>query len=116
MTVSDSTVTALNGPDTEESGWPGYRNTGCTRTESPPSRRSAVPISFRPRPISRARAQVVGLQVLDALVAHVVEVHRRAEREAREDRHLRRRVPAADVVGGVGLGVAAALGLGERLA
>ena len=61
------------------------------------------------------RAQVVGLQLLDPLVAHVVEVHRRAEREAREDRHLRRRVPAADVVARVGLGVAAALRLGERL-
>ena len=55
------------------------------------------------------------LQVLDALVADVVDVHRRAEREAREDRHLRRGVGAADVVGRVGLGVAQALRLGERL-
>ena len=36
--------------------------------------------------------EIVGVQVLDAFVAHVVEVHRRAEREPREDRHLRRRV------------------------
>ena len=59
--------------------------------------------------------EVVAVQVLDALVAHVVEMHRRAEREAREDRHLRGRVAAADVVAGVGLGVADALRLGERL-
>ena len=42
--------------------------------------------------------EVVAVQVLDALVAHVVEVHRRAERQPREDRHLRRRVAAGDVV------------------
>ena len=59
--------------------------------------------------------EVVDLQVLDSLIADVVEVHRRAEREAREDRHLRRGVAAADVVARVGLGEAAALSLGERL-
>ena len=42
-------------------------------------------------------------------------MHRRAEGQPREDRHLRRGVAAGDVVGGVGLGVARALGLGERL-
>src|ERR1700677_4423952 len=52
--ASDSTVTALNGPETEDSGCPAYRNAGYTRTDSPPSRRSAVPISFRPSPSSRA--------------------------------------------------------------
>ncbi len=46
------------------------------------------------------------MQVLDPLVAHLVEVHGRAERQAREDRHLRRRVAAADVVARVGLGEA----------
>ena len=55
-------------------------------------------------------------EVLDALVADVVEVHRRAEREPREDRHLRGRVAPADVVARVGLGVAEPLRLGERLA
>ena len=52
--VSDSSVTALNGPWTDASGWPGYRNAGCTRTEIPPSTRSAVPISFSPSPRSLA--------------------------------------------------------------
>ena len=51
----------------------------------------------------------------DPLVGDVVDVHRRAEREAREDRHLRRRVGAADVVGRVGLGEAQPLCLLERL-
>ena len=31
--ASDSTVTALNGPDTDASGCPGYRNAGWTRTK-----------------------------------------------------------------------------------
>ena len=58
---------------------------------------------------------VLAGDVLDPLVAHVVEVHRRVEREAREDRHLRRGVGAVDVLGRVGLGVAEPLGLGERV-
>ncbi len=60
-------------------------------------------------------AQVVGLQMLDALVAHVLDAHGGTERQAREDRHLRCRVAAAHIVARVGLGVAAALRLGERL-
>ncbi len=53
--------------------------------------------------------------MLDALVGDVLQAHGRAEGQAREDRHLRRGVATGDVVGGVGLGVAQALGLGERL-
>ena len=45
----------------------------------------------------------------------LVEVHRRVEREPREDRHLRGGVLAVDVVGRVGLGVAEPLRLGERV-
>ncbi len=59
--------------------------------------------------------QVVDVEVLDPLVADLVEVHRRAEREPREDRHLGGRVAPGDVVARVGLGVAAALSLRERL-
>ncbi len=59
--------------------------------------------------------EVVGLQVLDPFVAHVVEVHGRAEREPREDRHLRCGVAPGDVVAGIGLGIADALCLAERV-
>ncbi len=41
-------------------------------------------------------------------------MNRRVKGEAREDRHLRRGVRAADVIRGVGLGVSEALCLGER--
>ena len=58
---------------------------------------------------------VVGRDLADALVADLVEVDRRAERQPREDRHLRGRVAAVDIVAGVGLGVAEPLGLGQRL-
>ena len=59
--------------------------------------------------------EVIGLDVLDALVADLVEVHRGVEREPRDDRHLRGRIAAVDVVGRIGLGVAEPLGLGQRL-
>ena len=59
--------------------------------------------------------EVVGLDVLDPLVAHLVEVHRGVERQPRDDRHLRRRVAPVDVLGRVGLGVPEPLGLGQRL-
>ena len=56
-----------------------------------------------------------GGDVLDALVADLVEVHRRVEGEPGEDRHLGRRVAAGDVVGRVGLRVAELLRLRERV-
>ena len=58
---------------------------------------------------------VVGGDLLDPLVADLVEVDGRRERQPREDRHLGRRVLAGDVVGRVGLGVAERLRLAERL-
>ncbi len=57
---------------------------------------------------------VVGRDVLDALVADLVEVHGRVEGQPGEDRHLGGGVAARDVVGRVGLGVAELLRLGER--
>ena len=51
-----------------------------------------------------------GVIVLDPLVGDLVERHRGVEGEPGEDRHLRRGVGAADVVAGVGLGVAQLLG------
>ena len=58
---------------------------------------------------------VVRLDPLDALVGDVVELHRRAEGEPRQDRHLRRGVGAADVVARVRLRVAEVLRLLQRL-
>ena len=52
---------------------------------------------------------------LDPLVVDVGERDARAECHRRQDRHLRRRVGALDVVARVGLGVAARLRLGEGL-
>ena len=46
---------------------------------------------------------------------HGGEVHRAAEGERRQDRQLVRRVHAVDVEGGIGLGIAEALRVGERL-
>ena len=81
----------------------------------PPPIRSAVPISFSPRPSVLRVGHVVGGDLLDPLVADLVEVHGRRERQPRQDRHLRRRVLAGDVVGRVGLGVAERLRLAQRL-
>ena len=54
--ASDSTVTALNGPDTEESGCPAYRNAGCTRTESPSVQSLGGPDQLQPEPqLARVR-------------------------------------------------------------
>ena len=52
--AGDSIVTALNEPFTDASGWPAYRNAGYTRTASPESIRSALPMSFNDRPRSFA--------------------------------------------------------------
>ena len=59
--------------------------------------------------------EVVGLDVLDPLIAHLVQVHRSVERQPGDDGHLRRGVSPVDVLGRVGLGVAEPLGLGQRL-
>ncbi len=59
--------------------------------------------------------EVVGLDVLDPLVADLVEMHRSVERQPREDRHLCRGVAAVDVLGRIGLGVSEPLRFGERL-
>jgi hypothetical protein len=56
---------------------------------------------------------VVGGDLLDALVADLVEVHGGVERQPREDRHLRGGVLAVDILAGIGLGVAEPLGVGE---
>src|SRR3712207_9386984 len=61
------------------------------------------------------RSHVVGGDALDALVADLVEVHGRVEGQPREDRHLRGRVLAVDVLARIGLRVAQLLRLAEGL-
>ena len=80
----------------------------------PPSTRSAVPISFSAEAEVARVGHVLGGDVLDALVGHLVEVTGRGEREPGDDRHLGRGVPAGHVVGGVGLGVPELLRACER--
>ena len=64
---------------------------------------------------SRAAATSSASTVVMPDVVDVVELDARVEGDRREDRHLRGRVGAGDVVGGVGLRVAARLRVGERL-
>ena len=58
---------------------------------------------------------IVVVQLVDALERHVVDVQVTVERERRQDRELGGRVGAADVLGGIGLGVAELLRLGQRV-
>ena len=114
--ASDSTVTALNGPETDAERVARVQEGGVH-----PHRQAAVAAlggadQLEPEPELARVLEVVALQVLDALVAHLVEPHGRAEREPREDRHLGGGVAAADVLAGVGLGKARALRLAQRLA
>ena len=61
------------------------------------------------------QADVVQRDVLDALDRDMFVVRPRAERDGREDRELMRGVEAADVHGGIGLGVTKALRVGEHV-
>ncbi len=59
---------------------------------------------------------VVGSDLADALVVHVAGDDANTERDRGDDRRLRSGVVAIDVRGGITLGVAEALGLGEGVA
>ena len=73
------------------------------------------PDQFEPQPQLVGVREVIGLDVLDALVADLAEVDRRVEGEPGQDRHLGRRVASIDVLGRIGLRVPEPLGLGQRL-
>ena len=65
--------------------------------------------------VERARGGDVRLaDALDPLDRDVVEPDARAERDGGQDRHLRRRIDAADVVGRIRFRVAKPLCLGKR--
>ena len=109
-------MTALKGPSIGASGWPGIEEAG----EDANADLLLADALGHPEQLQRQAellrvGEVIGTDPLDALVGDVVQRHRRPEREPRQDRHLRRGVGTADVVGGIGLGVAELLGLLQRL-
>ena len=81
----------------------------------PPSQALRRPDQLQREPELLRVLEVVRGDLLDALVAHLVEVHGGVEGEPREDRHLRGRVLAGHVLGRVGLRVSERLGLRERV-
>ena len=70
---------------------------------------------LEPEPEVARVLDVVGRKMLDPLVAHLLEMDRRVEREPREDGHLRGGVLAVDVLRRVGLGIPEALRLREHV-
>ena len=113
--ASDSTVTALNGPPTDRQRMTRVQEDRVHAHRQPVADPFCGADQLELEPEVARVLEVVGLDVLDPLVADLVEVHRGVEREARDDRHLGGCVAAVDVVGRVGLGVAEPLGLGQRL-
>src|SRR5437588_389165 len=73
------------------------------------------PDQLQPQPELPGVGQIVGRDVLDPLVAHVLEAHRHAEGQAGEDRHLGGCVLAVDVVAGIRLRIAEPLRLRQGL-
>ena len=87
---------------------------GCTRSSMPVGRapRDAEQLDAVAQPLGVL--DVGGGELADALGVRLVELHRDAEGDGREDGELVGGVDAVDVEGGVGLGVAQALRLGEH--
>ena len=86
-------------------GCPPYRKHGNTRTLAPPSQALRDAEQLQHEPELLRVVEVVGRDLLDAVERDVVELHRRMEREPREDRHLGGGILAVHVLGRVGLGV-----------
>ncbi len=87
---------------------------GCTRSSMPLLRapRDAEQLDAVAQPLGVL--DVDGGELADALGVGLVELHRDAEGDRGEDGELVRGVDAVDVEGGIGLGVAQALRLGEH--
>ena len=113
--ASPWSMTALKAPSTVASGWCASTKAGPTRTSTRPSSSVARASSLTRMSSASRGADVILRDGLDALDGDPVERHPRPEGDRREDRDLRRRVQAADVVRRVRLGVAEPLRLGERL-
>ncbi len=113
--ASPWSITALNAPSTFASGC-------CLSTNAGPDAHVVAAVDEpggadeADHHLELARGgDVERVDLVDAAVLDVVERDAGVEGDGGEDRHLRRGVGAGDVVGRVGLGVAARLRVGERL-
>ena len=113
--ASPCSITALNGPSTAASGWCRSTSDGCTRTSSLPSTSVAGADEAHGHLELARGAHVILCDALDAVELDVVERRARAERDRREDRHLRRRVGAVHVLRRIRLREAEPLRLRERV-
>ena len=113
--VGASTMTALNGPSDRRQRVAAVEKAGKDAdADAAVAKLGDAEQLQREAELLRV-GEVVGLDLADALVGDVVEVDRRVESQPGEDRHLRRGVGAADVVGRIGLGVAELLRSREHL-
>ena len=113
--ASPWSITPLNAPSIAASGWWRSTSAGRTRTSTWSSMSVAAPTSRTTISSSRAAAEdrVGGPRARGSPTS--AKRDPRAERDRREDRHLRGRVRAGDVVRRIGLGEPAPLRLGERV-
>ena len=111
--------TALKAPCTAASGCSRGSRVGWTRTETPVAAVwrlvsfSAMASSLMTKPASFAAAMSAARDGADALAVHVFQGETGVEGQRGEDGGLGGGVVAFDVGGGVGFGVAEALGLGQ---
>ena len=113
--VGASTMTALNGPSIGRERVAAVQEAGEDADADPAVAKLGDAEQLQREAELLRVGEVVGLDLGDPLVGDVVERDRRVEGEPGEDRHLRRRVGAADVVGRVGLGVAELLRAGQHV-
>ena len=105
---------ALVTPLTPASGWSAGRLSGFTVASTRPSIPLwAEPISLITSPFSVAEATSSAVTPFDPFTFDFPRRDPLAEGEAGEDRGLERSIAPGDIIGGVGLGVAETLGLGQ---
>ena len=114
-TWSPSTTTPLNTPSTWPIGADAGTMQGCIRCSSPSGGHPGDAQELDPVAQLVGERDVHGRDVADALDVDRVEARPPAERQRRQQRQLVRGVDAVDVEGGIGLGVAQALRLGQHV-
>ena len=114
-TWSPSTTTPLNTPSTWPIGRRGRHHAGVHPLLEPVRRHPGDAQELDPVAELVGEGDVHGRDVADALDVDRVEARPPAEGQRRQQRQLVRGVDAVDVEGGVGLGVAQALRLGQHV-